>query len=586
MIAKNPDNQQNVLTLAEVLIQQRQFDEAEKLLAEIRKAQPDSLPAANRLIDIRIAQNKLDEAVAIATELVETAKTPQAYLLRGRQYLLVKNNDAAKADMLKAVELTPDKAQGWLYQVDFYGTTNDLPQAIKAVKEALALSPDDLELIRRAIVLLQSSTDPADAKAGADLLEKSLVQFPRDARLILMKSRNLLAAGTKASYNQAIEMLKALTREQPDAEQAWVALSRAYLRRGDSANATDTTMRGLASLPRSVDLMMSKAACEGYRNQSLAIPTYQMICQKFPDNPESALSLVDAYLQANDTRSALELLGTWKDKPQGADQPRFELALAAATWQSGDTAAGQKLFDALYAQRPDNPAVLLVHAESIARGQKWPELVTLMTQWFAKHPTLSAPIVSFLESLATRTPAASKEAVEPILKKMLETKPDCVDALAALGVMLQSTGHPTEAQPLYEKAIQLDPGRVMALNNLAWILCEDLKQYDKALPIADQAIQKRPDYFDAYDTRGVIYYRLNQLDKSQADLARCIDEFGSGSAALTGAYHHFGRTLFAKQLRVEATQALRKAQDLNSQTQALSPADLDEIKRLLDELSK
>lgn len=586
MMEKKPDNQQDRLRLAIVRIQQRQFDEAEKLLAEIRKAQPDSLAAASLMIDIRIAQNKPEEAVAIATELVETAKTPEAYLLRGRLHLRLKNSDAAKADMLKAVELSPDKVQGWLYQVDFYGTTNDLPQAIKAVKEALALSPDDLEVIRRAIVLLQSSPDPTDAKAGADLLEKSLVKFPKDARLVLMKSRILLARGTKASYNQAVEMLKTLIREQPDVEQAWVLLSQAYLTRGDSANATDTTMRGLASLPRSVDLMMSKAACEGYRNQSLAIPTYQLICQKYPDNTEPALSLINAYLQANDTRSALELLAAWKDKPQGTDKPRFDLALAAATWQSGDTAGAQKLFDALYAERPDDPIVLIVHAESIARGQKWPELVTLVTQKFSQDPKLSGPIVAFLERLTTRTPAASREAVEPVLRRMIEIKPDNVDALAALGVILQSMGCSTDALPLYEKAIQLDPGRVTVLNNLAWILCEDLKKYDQALRFADQAIQKRPDYFDAYDTRGVIYFRLNQLDKSLADLARCVDEFGPGSAALTGSYFHQGRTLAAMQRRLEAMQSLRKALDLDSQNQSLSVADRNEAKRLLEELSK
>ena len=229
---------------------------------------------------------------------------------------------------------------------------------------------------------------------------------------------------------------------------------------------------------------------------------------------------------------------------------------------------------------------LIIHAESIARGQKWPELVDRVTQWFGKHPDQSGVIVNFLGGLSEKYPSAAKEAVEPALRAMLKTRADCVDALVALGVMMQSSGRSGDAQPLYEKAIQLDPGRITVLNNLAWILCEDLKQYDKALPFADQAIQKRPDYFDAYDTRGVIYFRLNQLDKSLADLTRCVDEFGSGSAALTGSVFHQGRTLFAMQRRVEAMQALRKAIDLNSQTQALSPADLNEAKRLMEELSK
>jgi superkiller protein 3 len=209
-----------------------------------------------------------------------------------------------------------------------------------------------------------------------------------------------------------------------------------------------------------------------------------------------------------------------------------------------------------------------------------------VTQWYAKHPDQSGVIVNTLDRLAGNNPSAGKEAFEPILRKMLEIKPDCVEAMVALGVRLQSSSRPADAHPLYEKAIQLDPGRVMALNNLAWILCEDLKQYDRALPFADQAIQKRPDYFDAYDTRGVIYFRLNQLDKSLADLTRCIDEFPPGSAAVTGSYFHQGRTLAAMQRKLEAMQVLRKAIDLNSQTQALSPADLEDAKRLMEELSK
>lgn len=586
MLSQNPDNQQDRLTLASILFRQKQFDQAEELLTEILKDQPTFLDAVSALIDVRMVQNRSADALAIASQLVNSVKNPDAYLLRGRLYLRLKQIDNAKADMLKAVELNPDKVQGWIYQVDFYQAVGDIPQSIRAVKEALALSPNDVGVVRRAIVLLQASPDPADSKSGVDLLDKSLLQFPKDAGLVLIKSRNLLASGTKVAFTQALDLLKTLTREQPTVEEAWVLLAQAYLSRSDTANALETTLRGLANLPQSFALMMNKAACEGYRNRSLAIPTYQLICRQFPESAEAVLSLINAYIQANDARSALELLGNWKDKIQESDRPRFDLARAAAIWQSGDTVEGQKLFDALYAQRPDDPAILVIHAETLARGQKWPELVDLVSRWFAKRPDRSDIIVNYVETLTGKSPSSVKEAVEPILLKMLEIKPDCVDALAALGVIMQSSGRSTQAQPLYEKVIQLDPNRVIVLNNLAWIMSEDLKQYDRALQLVDQAIQKRPNYFDAYDTRGVIYYRLNQLDKSLADLSRCVEEFPAGSAALTGSSFHQGRTLAAMQRKVEAMQALRKAVDLNTQTQSLSEADLSEAKRLLEELAR
>jgi predicted negative regulator of RcsB-dependent stress response len=91
---------------------------------------------------VRIAQNKPDDAVAIANQLLDAAKTPEAYLLRGRLQLRLQNNDSARADMLKAVELTTDKTRGWIIQTDFYQATNDIPQAIKASKRPWSVADD------------------------------------------------------------------------------------------------------------------------------------------------------------------------------------------------------------------------------------------------------------------------------------------------------------------------------------------------------------------------------------------------------------------------------------------------------------
>jgi len=72
-------------------------------------------------------------------------------------------------------------------------------------------------------------------------------------------------------------------------------------------------------------------------------------------------------------------------------------------------------------------------------------------------------------------------------------QPDNADCHTILGIALDQTGRSAEAIQHYEKALEISPQSVSALNNLAWLLAtcsnESLRNGVRAIQLARQAGQ-------------------------------------------------------------------------------------------------
>ncbi len=82
-----------------------------------------------------------------------------------------------------------------------------------------------------------------------------------------------------------------------------------------------------------------------------------------------------------------------------------------------------------------------------------------------------------------------------------------------------------EAMADFQKALQQDPNRALACNALAWIYVTgptQLRDADKALPLALKATQLAPNDSDYQNTLGVVYYRLGQYQQAIDALERNV----------------------------------------------------------------
>jgi tetratricopeptide (TPR) repeat protein len=187
--------------------------------------------------------------------------------------------------------------------------------------------------------------------------------------------------------------------------------------------------------------------------------------------------------------------------------------------------------------------------------------------------------------MATTEGSQAKKIAEDLLRSVLADHPDSLPAMNALALLLQITGRSEESARFYRQVLTLEPDNVKAINNLAWILCEEQGKLKEALELAERGLKIAPNYIDLIDTRGVIYYRLGQFEKARQDFNTALTLYLKGTPALTATYFHLGRTLAELGQKEEVIEKLNKALELNSENGGLSAEEEDKAKSLLDQLS-
>jgi tetratricopeptide (TPR) repeat protein len=440
---------------------------------------------------------------------------------------------------------------------------------------------------KRAILLYLVSSNSAMRREGMSLLENALKANPQDMELRLYKARLLISQGTLPSLEGAKSILETVTEQQPLSSEAWQLLAEVATRQGQSARATDITLRGLAYRPNDKGLLLLRAKLLKDRSPMLAVPIFRTLLEMEPNDSEMTAYLAETYIDAGEYGQAMTLLKSrlgMQNTP--AAERRLKIALATATYKLGNTDDAEKTLDALQQSLPDDPLPLLAKIRLLKSDKMWDQINQAVISWCQSHPNdVNVPLV-VANNLAGSQEYELKKIAEDLLGRILRQNPDSRGAIYSLATLLQATGRSAEAAKLYQRFLLLDPNNVTAVNNLAWILCEDQSQYQQALELAEKGLAKEPNYVDLLDTRGVVYYRLGRFERAVEDLSRCINLYPERSQSLVASYFHLARALAKLGQISQAVDNLKKALDLNNSAGGLTASDLTEARQLLQKLSE
>jgi tetratricopeptide (TPR) repeat protein len=180
----------------------------------------------------------------------------------------------------------------------------------------------------------------------------------------------------------------------------------------------------------------------------------------------------------------------------------------------------------------------------------------------------------------------ARKTAEDVLRMILKDNPDYTEAISVLAILLQIGGRDAESAALYQRLLEIEPDNIIAINNLAWIMCEVQGKHQQALELAQRGLKIAPNYYDLIDTRGVIYYRLGEFDKAIRDFNECIRLYPGVTSASIGTRFYLARALAKLGQKDKAIQYLNEALTLNSQNGGLSTADLSEAQRLFSQLKE
>jgi predicted Zn-dependent protease len=165
-----------------------------------------------------------------ATQLPDIAPALKARALRALARLDLQstpsNPTAASADLLAALNLTPEAPEDILLAAEIAESAADLDAAERAYRRYLALDPQDPQAIAALAHVLLAERRPADAEA---LLAPALAAHPTDPTLTALVARADLASDDPAKVALAAPLLEKLHAANPQDTNIARLLARVYL---------------------------------------------------------------------------------------------------------------------------------------------------------------------------------------------------------------------------------------------------------------------------------------------------------------------------------------------------------------------
>lgn len=204
------------------------------------------------------------------------------------------------------------------------------------------------------------------------------------------------------------------------------------------------------------------------------------------------------------------------------DSNFFKTILALIYLEKGDYQKSEEIIQKLLVSEADNPKIYLflitLYKES---GDKERLLETVVDSYqkFPANDDIVREVVNFYQT------AEEYDKAIAILKERLNssTSENKGRYYSELGYIYSLQDNFTEAEQNFLKAIELNPDDAYALNNLAWLYCENGVKIDEAIAYAERAcsIEESKDSF--LDTLAEAYYLKGEHWKAFNAIKRALE---------------------------------------------------------------
>ena len=144
------------------------------------------------------------------------------------------------------------------------------------------------------------------------------------------------------------------------------------------------------------------------------------------------------------------------------------------------------------------------------------------------------------------------------LVQALQIFPESSHARQTLALIYDTTEQWTKSDSLYVLLITADSTDAQSLNNYAYSLAEREVLLQKALKMAQKAVEIEPDNSAYLDTIGWIYFKLGNVKKAHHYINSAVDGDKTNAVVL----EHLGDVLTSKEMYQEARQIYQQASEL------------------------
>lgn len=599
---------------------------AQQYLEEARNIDPNSMALIAAEVAILKAEGKGEEARRVLDEYVAGGSGFEAYALRAAYLAGEGDLDAAEKDYEKLTTFAERGAVGYGLLSNFYIANQDFDKAVLTLEKGLEAHPQDSGLERALMKALFRRDRGQDRLRGLEILARLEEASPGDTELMKIRALRLLDDGAPDSVNAAKAMLNRVIEREPTAVDAHLILINTAIQQGDYETARNLTTRALGSNPDNAALLTARSRAERLAGNTLVATQFaHSALEKDPNSADALGALVEVALGSKQQTlleecrthidSALarnpadERMLLWRahvltslgepvtaipeleahcQGAQGSLSVVAMVTLADLYRLTGDQEKAEQKIE--QAERLDPNSQTVIHARCVwLVGQKsYDQLDQISSRYIAADDQNPGTLVAAATILSTQdSPKLQSEGIK-LFEHAISLSPRMVNARLGLASTLYRTGDAGRAKQMYEELRKEHgnkyPENVRILNDLAWILQENDRNYAAALDMANQglnAARNDNDKLHLLDTRGTILVKMNRLPEAKADFERLVALSPPDSQRMAKALLQLGRVCIKLNGLDQAKECMRKASQIDRKASVFTPEERTEIEEVI-----
>lgn len=529
LVASGEALPQDVFTLAQLY---RQTQQPGRAIALIESMLETPTPASVALAADLYAQAGMESQATSTLALLDNMDiTPdQANRVRAAHRAAFGSVDDADAAYLKVVEAAPRDAAAWIALVGYRLRTQRPTEAVAAARQAVQQIPNEPSL---SAVVAQSELIQAVAEVpGGTSLALAILEDAGHRVTAIAAMEDLLKAKRgQSTLDVTADRLAGLAEEAPDFEPLRAMAVTYAFEAGRVQDALDLAARTLTDFPESAAAARLSAeawsAAGRWREALIAAEAWSR--RTVGDRGQPDALIARSHRELGRSGIALNVVEPYREQVAAdpLQNPSLTRELAFALAASGQIQAARDILnpllddDRVWRMAWLDAAVL--HVTDTREAGRW--LETVEAQIAAEAIDERAALAQAWWALGSRDSYGAFLERGRTLANQLARRPEAGAALwFFVGTIAETDGDLPAAENAYRRALQIDPNRADAGNNLAMVLTQTGGDLDEAVKLAEAAInasaRSEPNY---YDTLALIHltagrpedaaYAINQAIK-------------------------------------------------------------------------
>jgi tetratricopeptide (TPR) repeat protein len=499
-------------------------------------------------------------AVLEYQDALKYKQDPAIYHAISKDYAILGKHDLAISNAKEAVRLDGNNVKYRQALAEIYLNASNLEGAVAEYEQIVRIDSTD-RTIQMNLARLYLIHTPDKAVA---MYETVIRRFGPQGDVLAQLAQIYANTG---EYAKAIGALSQLAELEPTNLEVRKALGDIYIRQ-DSVDAAIAIYHDLAEL-RPDDLEVRAALTHSY----LIRQDYTKAAAEFESVFKGADTLTaDAQIRFGQifvsfvqedsavVPYAEKLFETVRERFPGDWRPYWFLGALAS--QTGKDSSALVYFGKVKELAEWNPDGWIGVASVYYDAGKFAEAIAVLND--AKKYVPDEFRLYFLLGISCQRAGQRVEAASA-LERAVQINDKNVDALSALALVYDELGQRAESDSIYERALRIEPHNHLLLNNYGYSLAERGLQLDRAMKMAESAVEQQPENQSYLDTYGWILFMMGKYSEAREWINKAI-VLGSASPVI---HEHLGDVYYKLSDAVRAMEYWKKALDIDPANEEL-----------------